>query len=992
MFHPTGSKEQEVEESDPQLRVPETQDYFAPTEVNVDSQFRNVPAYTERPDYESEDATRNEKLSHNMADVLPSFEMHNFMFNRSMFEDMSPHNELPSYGQVDCFTAGRCLVTATTENTSTTNNNSDLSFIQSNNNDSTQYENSLTSDNFRNPDEFVLNNLDSIIKVDAPLKVSIYITKKAGCYLKPSERENPLKEYHAGDYINGYVLVENPHNKPCKFEMFLVSLEGYLTIPKNKNSTSKDNIIKKTFLKMFDLAACFHYGHIDEDNPCSLIDIDGSMVGFCPPEIQPKAVHKKFFSFRLPETLLDTTCEHELSHHFVNLPPSFGVDVNSFNGRGSNIRIDDTLGYGRLGDIGSPVVLRDLGDAGQSVSYSVNVRIIGNRDEYFNNFLNKTEKDVIKYTDSPSSFLVIKEFQHYIRVVPIEDLIETNKLLFRKFPSTQNQLNELLTKADGLIDCMKMRKHLMDIGVTDESQLRSFTDEFYNSIENGDSEKSPQQILLQKMQQLATDAILPRDSGLPSYLEDIKRSNLEKDFAVFSLGSKVGNINSVNNSDKTENSIIRKPSFLQVWKFGTSFGIMNKTMTESGMLSVRPINLEHNLRIPMIFPKLLTRMSSADLNPKLSVSSASSNASISTVTDNNSFGSSGSLPFNTSSSAQCNSSASSVSLGSNVFAPSENIKGTSGSHIRKISTNSTSSTSTNVISNSRRFSAQSSYTQIHQMPLEENIAKLEQVELELKFYPTVDYSNGSLTVSSASITPPEIVNIRPDLRCFTLSSNLPIPVSIDNEFILPYNNISKKTESQIKDTIENFKKKVEKIRQLAKTAGAPIPKKLYHDLMSITNCKYGEKKVSIFKAIKLSSNGIEWQLVQEDISHLKEENSFKSSSSSSGREDEWDASSSADNCTSAITTDNITIDRLSTLKKAKKPKDIKLSQNHVLVWKAKVKVPLSILDRIPFNYSILPNFETYYIVRKYAVDFRFEFKKHTTGCHSFSMPVLVSKI
>ncbi|GMF65911.1 unnamed protein product [[Candida] boidinii] len=156
MFHPTGSKEQEVEESDPQLRVPETQDYFAPTEVNVDSQFRNVPAYTERPDYESEDATRNEKLSHNMADVLPSFEMHNFMFNRSMFEDMSPHNELPSYGQVDCFTAGRCLVTATTENTSTTNNNSDLSFIQSNNNDSTQYENSLTSDNFRNPDEFVV--------------------------------------------------------------------------------------------------------------------------------------------------------------------------------------------------------------------------------------------------------------------------------------------------------------------------------------------------------------------------------------------------------------------------------------------------------------------------------------------------------------------------------------------------------------------------------------------------------------------------------------------------------------------------------------------------------------------------------------------------------------------------------------------------------------------------------------------------------------------
>ncbi|GMF08057.1 unnamed protein product [[Candida] boidinii] len=162
--------------------------------------------------------------------------------------------------------------------------------------------------------------------------------------------------------------------------------------------------------------------------------------------------------------------------------------------------------------------------------------------------------------------------------------------------------------------------------------------------------------------------------------------------------------------------------------------------------------------------------------------------------------------------------------------------------------------------------------------------------------------------------------------------------------------------------------------------------------MSITNCKYSEKKANIFKTIKLSSDDIEWKLVQEDISHIKEENSFKSSSSSSGREDELYTSTSSKNCTSAITTDNITIDSLSTLQKVKKSNEIKLSQNHVLVWKAKVKVPLSILERIPFNYSILPNFETCYIVRKYAVDFKFEFKRHTTRDHSFSMPVLVSKI
>lgn len=989
MPYPIQSKREQIEEDDLQQQIPETQDYFGSTGVHVDCQMRNVPAYTEKPDYESEDAAQNKEVSDIVVDVLPSFEMHNFMFNRSMFEDMSPNNELPSYGQVDCSAASRCPMSGASENSSTRNNSGNLTFIQSYNNDSTQYENTLTTGNFRNPDEFVLNNLDSIIKVNAPLKVSIHITKTMGSYLNPSERENPLKEYHAGDSINGYVLVENPHDKPCKFEMFLVSLEGYLTIPKNRNSTSKNNIIKKTFLKMFDLAACFHYGHIDDNNPCSLTDIDGGIMGFFPPEIQPKAVHKKFFSFKLPETLLDTTCEHELSHHFVNLPPSFGVDVNCFNGRGSNIRIDETLGYGRLGDIGSPVVLKDLSDVGHSVSYSVNVRIIGNRDEYFNNFLNLAKKEVLKYTESPSNFVMIKEFQHFIRVVPIEDLIETNKLLFQKFPSTQNQLNEILIKADGLIECMKLRKNLVNIGVTEESQLRSIADEFYNDTENTDSEKDQQRILLQKEQQLATNTSSTIESMPPYYLEDTSKSNLEKDFAVFSPGDKVDNISNFNsNNNKSETSIIRKPSYLQVFKFGTSFGIMNKSVTESGILSVRPINLEHHLRIPMIFPNLLKRMSAVDINPKSTVSSISSNTST-PISTNDSFAS----PTTTSTSTtQCVSSASSISSGSNISSHSENNKSLPVLNPRKGSTGSTESTTTNIILNSRRSSAQSSYTQINQMPFEENIAKLEKVELELKFYPTVDYSNGSLTVSCASITPPEIVNIKPNLRCFTLSSTSPIPVSIDNEFILPYNNISKKTESQIKDTVENFKTRVEKIRQLAKTSGAPIPKLLYNDLMSITNCKYSEKKANIFKTIKLSSDDIEWKLVQEDISHIKEENSFKSSSSSSGREDELYTSTSSKNCTSAVTTDNITIDSLSTLKKVKKSNDIKLSQNHVLVWKAKVKVPLSILERIPFNYSILPNFETCYIVRKYAVDFKFEFKRHTTRDHSFSMPVLVSKI
>ncbi|GME72148.1 unnamed protein product [[Candida] boidinii] len=154
MPYPIQSKREQIEEDDLQQQIPETQDYFGSTGVHVDCQMRNVPAYTEKPDYESEDAAQNKEVSDIVVDVLPSFEMHNFMFNRSMFEDMSPNNELPSYGQVDCSAASRCPMSGASENSSTRNNSGDLTFIQSYNNDSTQYENTLTTGNFRNPDEF----------------------------------------------------------------------------------------------------------------------------------------------------------------------------------------------------------------------------------------------------------------------------------------------------------------------------------------------------------------------------------------------------------------------------------------------------------------------------------------------------------------------------------------------------------------------------------------------------------------------------------------------------------------------------------------------------------------------------------------------------------------------------------------------------------------------------------------------------------------------
>lgn len=218
----------------------------------------------------------------------------------------------------------------------------------------------------------LLYNYDSF-----DLKIDIHVTKDVPFLNKPSETESMLKEYTSGDVVHGYVIVENIYDEPIEFKMFHVTLEGYTSIVDNEH---KKQIFKK-FLTMVDLSASWSHGNISPSANLSFEayskDYEGCILGLPKNRIlAPKTKYKKYFTFKLPYNLLDSTCRHQQEIHTL-LPPSFGVDRIKKRGKYSNLKVDPILNYGNLKFQGSPILTDDLSGDVLSINYSINARIIG---------------------------------------------------------------------------------------------------------------------------------------------------------------------------------------------------------------------------------------------------------------------------------------------------------------------------------------------------------------------------------------------------------------------------------------------------------------------------------------------------------------------------------------------------------------------------------------------------------------------------------------
>ncbi|KAG7885199.1 hypothetical protein KL938_001456 [Ogataea parapolymorpha] len=367
-------------------------------------------------------------------DVLPSFEMHNYLFNRTLFDtERIPQLGLPQYGE--------SYPESTTSSQSVAAGNQ-ISPID-------------------NPDLLVLNNLNTLQTIDLPLEVSIVFTKKFPIFGEPYEKESPLRCYQLGEMIVGFVTIENTCNEIIPFEMLLVSLEGTMTAPQSPNSTCS-KYHRQTFLRTYDLSACFHHGCINPTpykmGECLSRDpVDDTLYGFGDlKEIFPGAKHKKCFAFRLPSYLLETSCSSSTLDH-LPVPPSFGVSPFALGGKAMDIRVNEALGYGRADDQGAPIVTNDFCDKGLSITYSVNLRLLGRPQELYKRFYKR-------HTTHDYQFIIVRDFSIPFRFT------NTNIPACHDGRDAEKQIDKIEHQvAETLVD-LEERRGLIEAGITDTKE------------------------------------------------------------------------------------------------------------------------------------------------------------------------------------------------------------------------------------------------------------------------------------------------------------------------------------------------------------------------------------------------------------------------------------------------------------------------------------------------------------------------------------------
>lgn len=332
-------------------------------------------------------------------DVLPSFEMYNAL-HRNIPQgnfDADRHDFPPCYQEVQTqrnsiLTASENPVERTTLDIGTPTNISSTSSISLNNLHplSTQHLNIANmatgqqdedhmpfEDDFNDADNINIDKLYTLPKCATPIDIDIRVTKHATAPHKKPEEESMLKEYTSGDIVHGYCIVENKSPKPLKFEMFYVTLEGYISVIDRERG--KRTV--KRFLRMVDLSASWSYSHIDVSSGIKVtygeVDFDDTILGLNNNRVlEPGVKYKKFFMFKLPNQLLDVTCKQEQFSHLM-LPPSFGIDKYRNGCKYSGIKVNSILGCGHLGIKGSPILTSDMSEDTLSISYTIDARFVG---------------------------------------------------------------------------------------------------------------------------------------------------------------------------------------------------------------------------------------------------------------------------------------------------------------------------------------------------------------------------------------------------------------------------------------------------------------------------------------------------------------------------------------------------------------------------------------------------------------------------------------
>ncbi|EGW34776.1 uncharacterized protein SPAPADRAFT_145225 [Spathaspora passalidarum NRRL Y-27907] len=332
----------------------------------------------------------------------------------------------------------------------------------------------------------ILNNVDKLPNlthskgyISDNLKVEITVTEKV-CQkgIKPEIIDPLQKEYISGDYVHGYVTIRNTSDKPIPFDMVYVVFEGSVTVLDYTNgllNLEAEPLTRFKFLNMLDLFASWSYANIDR-----LITDNGDPYDWCDGEIdpydntllaidvkrlfQPNVTYKRYFTFRVPEKLLDNTCEeHSLNLH-CELPPTLGIDRNAVTPL--QLLTNKNLS------------VKDLAIIDTNVSYSIDARVIGKASDY-------------SYKVDRDQYLVAKKASCPIRVIPQSNferfdnyklLSEECQIYFKAF--VDQVINKIEYGYELLNINMKLNNDLLSPQVTNDSTDESKLRQLYHSADS----------------------------------------------------------------------------------------------------------------------------------------------------------------------------------------------------------------------------------------------------------------------------------------------------------------------------------------------------------------------------------------------------------------------------------------------------------------------------------------------------------------------------
>ncbi|CCH41759.1 Ubiquitin ligase-binding protein [Wickerhamomyces ciferrii] len=431
--------------------------------------------------WSSDDETMNNFAKKQFVfDTLPSFEMLHSMQNvgpRSSFENPDNHDFPPNYFHhnhharnlsLNSNTGGSLQNSSSSSAASVASSDNYFSSIADDSGSSTLSTSDSRSGSMSTPNDsnnpltneyFERNLIDKSHSLPSynsfDVKVGVHVTKDVPNTHQKNELESMLKEYTSGDVVHGYVTIQNVSNKPVHFQMFYVTLDGYVSIidPINKIQSIK------RLLTMVDMSASWSYGNV---SPAANLqyesftkDEEGYIIGLRNDRIlAPKSKYKKFFAFKIPYKVLDNTCRHEQEIHTL-LPPSFGVDRVKKGGKYAEIKIDSNLNYGHLGTRGSPVLTRDLSGSNNSISYSINAKLIAT------------------HPKKPKKLCVLKDFEYNLRFIPFGFVVP----LF----SSKSALNSLVSQIE---HGFEIANHVLKMNKENSDATLEYEEEFIRILKN----------------------------------------------------------------------------------------------------------------------------------------------------------------------------------------------------------------------------------------------------------------------------------------------------------------------------------------------------------------------------------------------------------------------------------------------------------------------------------------------------------------------------